>query len=194
MSVNRYLPHVLVLPEDDADRQLANGFLLNQDLLPRTIQVLEEAGGWNEVVKRFLTDHVAEMARYPKRSMILVIDFDGDLGRLNHVKNSIPDQLTDRVYVIGALNEPEDLRRAALGSYENIGLALAKDCRTGTNTVWGHAPPSPQRGRAGPLTPKRSTDFIWTLALRLHHSKAATSSAAFVSTPGFCKTIKKRNF
>jgi hypothetical protein len=30
MSVNKYHPHVLVLPEDDANRQLANGFLLDQ--------------------------------------------------------------------------------------------------------------------------------------------------------------------
>ena len=30
MSVNKYQPHVLVLPEDDANRQLANGFLLDQ--------------------------------------------------------------------------------------------------------------------------------------------------------------------
>ncbi len=26
MSVNKYKPHVLILPEDDADRQIANGF------------------------------------------------------------------------------------------------------------------------------------------------------------------------
>jgi hypothetical protein len=27
MSANKYKPHVVVLPEDDANRQLANGFL-----------------------------------------------------------------------------------------------------------------------------------------------------------------------
>jgi len=31
MSVNGHLPHVLVLPEDDANRQLANGFVLDLD-------------------------------------------------------------------------------------------------------------------------------------------------------------------
>ena len=40
MSVNKYLPHVLVLPEDDANRQLANGFLLDPNLLDRRIQLL----------------------------------------------------------------------------------------------------------------------------------------------------------
>jgi hypothetical protein len=45
MSVNRYQPHVLVLPEDDANRQMANGFLLDQYLSTRKIQVLEEVDG-----------------------------------------------------------------------------------------------------------------------------------------------------
>lgn len=45
MSVNRYQPHVLVLPEDDANRQLANGFVLDLDATVLTrIQVLEEVG------------------------------------------------------------------------------------------------------------------------------------------------------
>jgi len=39
MSVNVYKPHVLVLPEDDADRQIATGFLLDPSLKPRNIQI-----------------------------------------------------------------------------------------------------------------------------------------------------------
>jgi len=53
MSVNKYLPHVLVLPEDDANRQLANGFQLDVFLATRRMQILEEAGGWQEVLNRF---------------------------------------------------------------------------------------------------------------------------------------------
>ena len=59
MSVNKYLPHVLVLPEDDANRQLANGFLLDRALMTRSIQVLAEAGGWTAVLDRFKSDHVS---------------------------------------------------------------------------------------------------------------------------------------
>jgi hypothetical protein len=44
MSVNKYQPHILVLPEDDANRQLANGFVLDQSVATRNIQVLEEVG------------------------------------------------------------------------------------------------------------------------------------------------------
>jgi hypothetical protein len=35
------------------------------------------------------------------------------------------------------ITEPEELK-ATLGSYETIGMALAQDCREGTDT-WGHA-------------------------------------------------------
>jgi hypothetical protein len=137
MSVNRYQPHVLVLPEDDANRQLANGFLLDQDLSTWGIQVLVEAGGWSDVLEHFLLDHVVEMDRYPDRFMILLIDFDGREERLPYAKSRIPERLTDRVFILGAFTEPEALK-ADLGSYEAIGLELARDCREETNKTWGH--------------------------------------------------------
>jgi hypothetical protein len=136
MSVNRYQPHVLVLPEDDANRQLANGFLLDQALSTRRIQVLVEVGGWN-VLEHFLSDHVVEMDRYPGRLMILLIDFDGREERLQHAKARIPGRLTDRVFILGALTEPEALK-ADLGDYETIGLKMARDCREETDKTWGH--------------------------------------------------------
>ncbi len=138
MSVNRYQPHVLVLPEDDANRQLANGFLLEVDWTrQRQIQVLEEAGGWTAVLERFLADHVAGMRSNPQRFMVLLIDLDGNQERLPDVKSKIPGYLTDRVFVLGTWSEPEDLKKA-LGAYETIGAAMAQDCREGTETVWGH--------------------------------------------------------
>ena len=140
MSVNKFLPHVLVLPEDDANRQLANGFLLDDSLAirRRRIQVLEEAGGWAEVLDRFKSDHIVEMERNANRFMVLLIDFDGKQSRLEKARAVIPEHLNDRVFVLGAWTEPEDLRKANLGSYEIIGLAMARDCRNETDTTWGH--------------------------------------------------------
>jgi len=138
MSVNKYQPHVLVLPEDDANRQLANGFLLDQYLSNRKLQVLQEAGGWTQVLERFKSDHIVGMNRYPGRLMVLLIDFDGDQARLTKAKAEIPEPLTDRVFVLGALTRPEALRHASLGTYEEIGLAMAKDCLEETDTIWGH--------------------------------------------------------
>jgi hypothetical protein len=137
MSVNKRVPHVLVLPEDDANRQLANGFQLDPLLDTRRMQILEEAGGWREVLNRFKEDHVPEMDRYACRFMVLLIDFDGQEERLNTVRAEIPDQLRERVFVLGAWRDPEELRQN-LGSYETIGLAMAKDCRDNAEVTWAH--------------------------------------------------------
>jgi hypothetical protein len=137
MSVNRYKPHVFVLPEDDANRQIANGFLLS--LSTRQIQVLPEVGGWLHVRDQFASDHLIGMDKYPDRHMILLVDLDGDQGRVATVKAGVPGHLTERVFVLGALSEPEDLRRQNLGSYEAIGRAMAADCRDGTEAVWAHS-------------------------------------------------------
>ena len=137
MSVNRYQPHVLVLPEDDANRQLANGFLLDLDLSTWRIQVLVEAGGWGHVLEHFLSDEAADMDRCPGRFMILLIDFDGREDRLQYAKGRIPPRLTERVFILGTLTKPEALK-ADFGDYETIGLRMARDCREETNETWGH--------------------------------------------------------
>jgi len=137
---NRYHPHVLVLPEDDANSRLANGFILglDQSVLAR-IQVLPEVGGWRAVLDTFEVDLVARMDRFTQGYLVLLIDFDGEDGRLDDVKRRIPERLSDRVFILGAWTEPEALKRAGLGSYETIGAALANDCRYGTDTSWSHA-------------------------------------------------------
>lgn len=116
MSVNKYLPHVFVLPEDDANRQLANGFLRDQSLLIRRIQVLPEVGGWTQVLGRFQSDHSVGMDRYPNRFMVLLLDFDGKQERWTQAKAIIPWHLTERVFILGAFSKPEALRQANLGS------------------------------------------------------------------------------
>jgi hypothetical protein len=45
MSVNRYKPHVFILPEDGADHELADGFQLHPSLVnSRQIQVMPIVG------------------------------------------------------------------------------------------------------------------------------------------------------
>ena len=75
--VNRNEPHVLVLPEDDANLRLAKEFHLNVDWnRQRQMQVLRVAGGWNEVLNLFASVHVVDMDRLHHRFMVLLIDFD----------------------------------------------------------------------------------------------------------------------
>jgi hypothetical protein len=138
VSVNKFLPHVLVIPEDDADSRLANGFLLEPSLILQRIQVLPVAGGWIDVLNLFESNHLASMDRYTSRFLVLLIDFDDQEDRLGVAQARIPERLRDRVFILGALSEPEKLKSAGLGSYEAIGLALARDCYLGTETTWSH--------------------------------------------------------
>lgn len=139
MSVNRFQPHVLVLPEDDANSQLANGFSLFPSLLSRRMQVLPSAGGWHKVLDSFEGDHADQMRENTNRFIVLLIDLDGQEARLTEVKANIPVDLAERVFVLGALSDPEALRRDLRLPYETIGFEMAKDCRDDTYKVWGHA-------------------------------------------------------
>ena len=71
------------------------------------------------------------MRAFPERHMVLLIDFDGDPERLGQAKADIPADLQKRVYILGSLKEPEDLR-PELGTFERIGESLARDCRNDT--------------------------------------------------------------
>jgi hypothetical protein len=139
MSANNYAPHVFVLPEDQANRDIVLGFLTYHRLKARVIIPLQNAGGRGKVVETFKAVEISRMRKYPQRFMILLIDLDNNLARLAQVQSEIPPDLTDRVFVLGSLRDPEALRSTGLGRFEDIGLALAKDCDQNTNTIWGHA-------------------------------------------------------
>jgi hypothetical protein len=137
MSANKYQPHVLVLPEDDANSQLANGFVLEVKH-DRRIQILPEAGGWQSVCERFVSEHVKGMREYPERYLVLLLDFDGQTDRADKVKEKIPEDLRGRVFLLGVQSEPEDLKKIGLGSFEDVGRTLGKECRERANDVWTH--------------------------------------------------------
>ena len=137
MSANRERPHVVVLPEDDADRQIANGFHIEIGSL-RTMRVLPPARGWRKAVSRFKEYHAAQMEACTNRFLILLIDFDGREDRFLEVRREIPAGLADRVFIVGTWTEPERLRTDLGAAYEAIGRKLAKDCREDTDATWNH--------------------------------------------------------
>jgi len=138
MSPNQYKPHILVLPEDDANRQIANGFLQSPNLNARAIQVLPPAGGWQRTVEQLINDYVPTMRKFPQRMMVLLIDFDNRENRLSYAQSQIPDNLKERVFILGVQSEPENLKRDINKSFEEIGDVLAQDCSDNTNELWGH--------------------------------------------------------
>jgi len=135
VSANKHLPHVLVLPEDDANRILANGFRLELDSTrQKQMQIDPVARGWRALLELFVSDHIPAMTRYPNRFVVLLIDFDRKDDRLNYAKSQIPDHLEDRVFILGVWSEPEDLKVPL----EEIGSALARDCREEIDVTWNH--------------------------------------------------------
>jgi len=143
MSTNKYQKHILVLPEDDANRQIAHGFAKEPKLNDRVIEVARSAKGWRNVLNAFQNTYVHKMDKGKGKMMFLLmlIDFDGQYEkRLGYIKNEIPDELKERVFVLGAQSEPENLKNkiANLKTFENIGKALAQDCVNETDNIWGH--------------------------------------------------------
>jgi hypothetical protein len=126
----------LILPEDDANREMANGFILNDCVIHRNINVLKAAGGWIKAVKKI---DECGLDHYPERRLLLLIDFDdGATTRLTSIKAEINEQFADRVYIMGTASEPEQLRKAFGKSFEEIGLEAARQCAEGKDDFWKH--------------------------------------------------------
>ncbi len=151
MSVNVHKPHVLVLPEDDANRAMATGFLLDPAVRLRNIQVLPCAGGWGKVLSRFLEDHVNGLRKFPGRHLVLLIDFDDNVeDRTAKFMDEFPPDVSDRVFLLGTRSEPEPLRKQRGESLESIGKALAGECFRDETALWAHtllAHNAAERGR-----------------------------------------------
>lgn len=96
------------------------------------------AGGWIKVLNKFKGNHVSEMQRFPLRRIVLLIDFDSNTERLSYAKSQIPEDLKDRVFVLGVLSEPERLRSDIKKIFEGIGETLANECFDDTNKLWEH--------------------------------------------------------
>lgn len=138
--MNRYAPHVYVIPEDDRDRQIADGFVLHHQVKDARIQVVPPAGGWSKVLKTFQDEYIPRLRDYPDAHVVMLIDFDDQVGkRKREFDQEIPANFKTRVFVVGSKYEPETLKKALNISFEEIGKSLANDCGAGTVEYWDHA-------------------------------------------------------
>lgn len=134
---NRYVAHLQILPGDDANREIVNGFLINQRLLQRNVQVLQPAGGWGKTLAKIKD---CQLEKFGERRLLLLIDFDDDVTERDRiVRKSIPEPIKDRVYCLGVKSEPERLRSSCKMSFETIGNTLAAECAEGRQQLWKHA-------------------------------------------------------
>ena len=140
MACNKYQAHLLVLPEDDPNRQMANGFMLHPRLRQTVIQVLPVAGGWRKALVALTACHIEQLYSYSERRLLLLIDFDNDFDRrLEEFRALIPGRLRDRVFLLGSLSEPEKLRSDLRQDYESIGQKLCEDCVDDRFRLWDYA-------------------------------------------------------
>ena len=135
--INKFKPHLLILPEDEANRMIANGFVQTPHLDLSRVQILPNAGGWGHVRDSFTQAHNKAMSKYDKRMMLLLVDFDNQDNRREEVLSQVSPQVRDRVFVLGTLSEPEDLR-GDLGHFERIGEAIGDDCLDEAPRTWEH--------------------------------------------------------
>jgi hypothetical protein len=139
MSVNKFRPHVNVIPEDRADEQIANGFVQHHQVDSRQTFIMPCADGWGDVLEKFRIEWIPYLRKYPLGHVILLIDFDSQYdGRRERFQKAIPEDLNNRVFVVGAKETPEALKQALGMNYEGIGRSLAEECYQGTVSLWSH--------------------------------------------------------
>lgn len=167
MSCNRDKPHLLVLPEDDANRQIANGFVLHAAVQERFAQVLPVKGGWIKTKNAFLKEYAGYVRKNPSCIFVLLIDLDGQAERAADVQAEIPDDLKDRVFVLSTLSEPEALRSDLKGKpFEKIGQTLAEECVDSNHQLWRHPLLQHNRTELDRLRPPLKSFLFRTLSAK----------------------------
>jgi hypothetical protein len=137
--MNKYASHVYVIPEDDRNRQIADGFVLHHQVKDTRIQVVPPAGGWSKVLTTFLDEYIPKLRDYPDSHVVMLIDFDDQVEkRRGDFAQEIPNEFKTRVFVLGSKHTPEALKKALKIGFEEIGKSLANDCAAGTVEHWDH--------------------------------------------------------
>lgn len=134
--MNKYRPHVLIIPEDDANRQLANGFVLHHAIATRAVGGTIPAKGWTNVLSVFADEYVAYLRSYKHAYVILLLDFDRDDDRRTKCEQAVPADIKARVFLFGSRDEPEAVRRDVPESLEAIGTRLAEECYRESYELW----------------------------------------------------------
>ena len=138
--MNKYLPHVYVIPEDDRNRQIAEGFVLHHQVQDTRIKVVPPAGGWVKVLDAFRDEYISKLRRdWPNAHVVMLIDFDDQVeNRKAKFRQEIPEDCKTRVFVVGSKSNPETLKSALNVGFEEIGGFLAADCDASTAEHWNH--------------------------------------------------------
>lgn len=135
MSADKYKNHIIIIIEDDKNRQIVNGFTQNLNIVNSRQIETYVAGGWPNVKKMFIEVYEKRMTTTPYMYLVLVADFDNKEDRYDAIFRVVPDALKDRVMLVGARGEPEDITWSS--KLETLGRELAEACFRNEEGRWG---------------------------------------------------------
>ena len=124
---NKYRWHVVVIPEDDATRQLGNGLANAFSEMGRRIKFLPVSRGWKRAVECVKS---LDLNSNSFRRVLLIIDFDKNKDRLESIKAKEDfSEFRDRIFILGCFKEAEDLKELlSERNLEEVGKILASNC------------------------------------------------------------------
>ena len=142
MSINKYKQHLLILSEDDAYKDIANGFVNHFAIIGNQVHIAQSAGGWGELLDLFSKKYLDDVRKYKERFVLLLLDLDGELNRTSQILTAIPSDVKDRVFFLCCLGEAEGIKKElGHGKFEDFGKRLAESCYNSTydkfDSIWG---------------------------------------------------------
>jgi hypothetical protein len=138
VAVNRHIRHLFVIPEDDANRQMAIGFEKDDRVRGNAIQIVPPAGGWEKALKKLADDYFPLVQSNANSHVLVLIDCDGNSERLADALAQVPKEIEDRVFIVGTLGEPEILKKSLNLPLEMIGGIVADECFDPDSKIWQH--------------------------------------------------------
>jgi hypothetical protein len=115
---------------------MVNGFSTLLEINERQFYVYDLARGWERGKETLLKLSKGYMREYPSSYALLIVDFDGNAHRGSEIKNQIPEEVRDRVFVVGVLNEPVNLKNSTGMKFEQLGLQIAEGCKDSNIDFW----------------------------------------------------------
>lgn len=146
MSINNFTPHLLVLSEDNAYRQIATGFISHFAVIHHNVRINKIAKGGLKVLKLFSRSYISGMRTYRHRHILLLFDCDESIENYNiKVQQVIPEDIKDRVFFLSSFNEVENIKdNLGRGKIGHSGKKLAESCYNATFNTHGDAWQCPQ--------------------------------------------------
>ena len=135
--MNKFKPHLFIAPEDDADRQIAVGFQMHLEAKGE-MQIVDVARGWLKVVGVIKDEYVPLLKNNLNSHVLGIIDCDKDADRIAEQLENFPEDIRNRIFLLGVNENPQEFKRSAKMHFAKIGEKLADECYKDELDLWNH--------------------------------------------------------